>query len=83
MDKATWKERRQRAAPQLLQGEAFTVLCLSEGVSRGWLKKWWVRHTCEAATLFHDDSRRPHAVGPEPGRDRGSQPARPVGAVQP
>jgi len=57
--------RRQRAVQRLLQGEAFTVVCLSEGVSRGWLYKWWVRHTRETATWFQDDSRRPHT---QPGR---------------
>jgi transposase InsO family protein len=60
MDKTTWEERRQRAVQRLLQGEAFTVVCLSEGVSRGWLHKWWMRHTRETATWFHDDSRRSH-----------------------
>ena len=65
MDKTTWEERRKRAVQRLLRGEAFTVVCLSEGVSRGWLHKWWVRHTYEMATWFHDDSRRPHT---QPGR---------------
>jgi transposase InsO family protein len=65
MDTTTWEDRRQRAVRRLLQGEAFTVICLSEGVSRGWLYKWWVRHTRETATWFHDDSRRPHT---QPGR---------------
>ena len=60
MDTITWEARRQRAVQRLLQGEAFTVVCLSEGVSRGWLYKWWVRHTRETATWFQDDSRRPH-----------------------
>jgi hypothetical protein len=60
MDKTTWEERRQRAVRRLLQGEAFTGVCLSEGVSRGWLHKWWMRHTRDTATWFHDDSRRPH-----------------------
>jgi putative transposase len=60
MDTITWEARRQRAVQRLLQGEAFTAVCLSEGVSRGWLHKWWVRHTRETATWFHDDSRCPH-----------------------
>jgi putative transposase len=60
MDTITWEARRQRAVLRLLQGEAFTVVCLSEEVSRGWLHKWWVRHTRETATWFHDDSRCPH-----------------------
>ena len=61
----TWEARRQRAIERLLDGEAFTVVGLSEGVSRSWLYKWWARHTREAATWFHDDSRRPHT---QPGR---------------
>jgi len=35
MDTITWEARRQRAVQRLLQGEAFTVVCLSEGISRG------------------------------------------------
>ena len=50
MDKTTWEERRKRAVERLLRGEAFTVVCLSEGVSRGWPYKWWVRHTRATAT---------------------------------
>lgn len=65
MDTTSWETRRQRAVARLLQGEAFTVVCRSEGVSRGWLHKWWVRHTQDTATWFHDDSRRPHT---QPGR---------------
>ena len=65
MDTITWEARRQRAVQRVLQGEAFTVVCLSEGVSRGWLHKWWVRHTRETATWFHDDSRCPQT---QPGR---------------
>jgi putative transposase len=63
--KTTWEEKRQRAVQRLLQGEAFTVVCLSEGVSRGWLHKWWMRHTRSTGTWFHDESRRPHT---HPGR---------------
>jgi len=65
MDKVTGEERRQRAVERLLQGEAFTVICRSEGVSRGWLYKWWLRHSRDTATWFQDDSRRPHT---QPGR---------------
>jgi putative transposase len=65
MDTTTWEERRQRVVQRLLAGEAFTIICVSEGVSRGWLHKWWARHTGETATWFHDDSRRPHT---QPGR---------------
>lgn len=65
MDRTSWEDRRQRAIARLLDGEAFTVVCRSEGVSRSWLYKWWARHTRAAATWFHDDSRRPHA---RPGR---------------
>jgi transposase InsO family protein/transposase-like protein len=60
MAKVTWEARRQRAVERLLQGEAFTVICRSERVSRGWLYKWWVRHTRNTATWFQDDSRQPH-----------------------
>jgi hypothetical protein len=60
MDTITWEAWRQRAVQRLLQGEAFTGVCLSEGVSRGWLHIWWVRHTRETATWFHDDPRWPH-----------------------
>ncbi len=60
MDTTTWEERRQRAVERLLEGEAFTVVCRSEGVARSWLYKWWERHTRDAATWFQDDSRRPH-----------------------
>lgn len=49
----------------MLDGEAFTVVCLSEGVSRSWLYKWWARHTRETVTWFQDDSRRPRT---QPGR---------------
>ena len=56
----TWEARRQRAIERLLDGEAFTVVCLSEGVSRSWLYKWWARHARETATWFQDDSRRTH-----------------------
>ena len=65
MDKITWEARRQRAVERLLDGEAFTVICRSEGVSRGWLYKWWTRYALDTATRFHDDSRRPHT---QPGR---------------
>ena len=61
----TWEARRQRAIERLLDGEAFTVVCRSKGVSRSWLYKWWARHAREAATWFHDDSRRTHT---QPGR---------------
>ncbi len=44
MDKTAWEEARRRAVRRLLQSEAFTVVCLLEGVSRGWLHKWWTRH---------------------------------------
>jgi len=67
MDKVTWEARRQRAVERLLQGEAFTSVCRSEGVSRRWLYKWWARHTGDKATWFQDDSRRPHTqVGRTP-----------------
>jgi transposase-like protein len=65
MDKTTWEERRKRAVERLRQGEAFTVLCLSEGVSRGWLHKWWTRYTQETTDWCRDTSRRPHT---QPGR---------------
>ena len=65
MDKTSWEDRRKRAVERLLQGEAFTVVCLSEGVSRGWLHKWWTRHTRETADWCRDTSRRPHT---QPGR---------------
>ncbi len=60
MSNTTWEERRRRAVERLLDGEAFTVVCLSEGVAQSWLYKWWARHTRDAATWFQDDSRRPH-----------------------
>ena len=50
MDTITWGARRQREVQRLLQNEAFSVVCLSEGVSRGWLHKRWVWHTRETAT---------------------------------
>jgi len=65
MGKVTWEARRQRAVERLLRGEAFTVVCLSEGVSRRWLYKWWARYSRDTATWFQDDSRRPHT---QPGR---------------
>ncbi len=66
MDTTTWAERRKRAVERLLQGEAFTVICLSDRVSRSWLYKWWVRHTRDTATWFQDDSRRPHTQSGRP-----------------
>lgn len=60
METSTWEARRQRAVERLLQGEAFTTICVSEGGSRSWLYKWWARHTRDTATWFQDDSRRPH-----------------------
>jgi hypothetical protein len=65
MDRTAWEERRPRAVERWLDGEAFTVVCLSEGLSRTWLYKWRARHTRETATWFHDDSRRPRT---QPGR---------------
>jgi transposase InsO family protein len=60
MDTSTWEDRRQRAVERLLQGEAFTAICVSERVSRSWLYKWWERHARDTALWFQDDSRRPH-----------------------
>jgi putative transposase len=65
MGKVTWEARRQRAVERLRRGEAFTVVCLSEGVSRRWLYKWWARYSRDTAAWFQDDSRRPHT---QPGR---------------